>query len=667
MAFRYIFGDDDGTIYGVTTSGQLLWYRHVRRDGVTQWANGGTARQVGTGWAYFHHVFAGGDGEIYGVDPNGALLRYRHLSRDGDAAWGNAGTGEQIGSGWNQFLHVIPGGDGIVYGVRPTGEMLWYRHLRQAGVFHWAHGGTGQQIGEGWHQYARVFPGSDGTIYAMTAGGDLLWFRHMSREGRPEWRHGGAPQRIGSGWNGFTHVFSGRNGVVYGVRPDGALMWYRHLGRDGGAEWENGGTGVQIGSGWGDQTVAMEGYATPLSAAPGERIDFRTSTSASHYDVTYLHLKPGPSGSIGTAVMPPAAVPGRLQSVPADMWQHGGGWTPDFSLTIPDGWRSGLYAAQCVDSEGYTFHIVFVVKAPAGARSGLAVLANVNTWNAYNSYDGRSQYTTPNGTILSFERPDPSASPVGSGINHLARAETWVLGWMQDAGYAFDLYTDIDFHRGITDLNAYKALILHTHPEYWTTQMLDRLEAYIAGGGRVLYLGGNGIYERVAYLNGFRQIRLRDNPTGDRDLFRALTPPRPERAVLGVGYESDNWSGDTTLYRPYRVDDASHRFFAGTGLQNGDLIGHDGRNGAASGWEMDTSEELPGHAPGQAPANIQVLARGTNTGPDNTFSAHMTYYDTPAGGFVFAAGSLTFGGSLAEDPQLQAIVRNVLDECLAAP
>jgi hypothetical protein len=34
---------------------------------------------------------------------------------------------------------------------------------------------------------------------------------------------------------------------------------------------------------------------------------------------------------------------------------------------------------------------------------------------------------------------------------------------------------------------------------------------------------------------------------------------------------------------------------------------------------------------------------------------------------VFAAGSLTFGGSLVEDPQLQAIVRNALDECLAAP
>ena len=31
----------------------------------------------------------------------------------------------------------------------------------------------------------------------------------------------------------------------------------------------------------------------------------------------------------------------------------------------------------------------------------------------------------------------------------------------------------------------------------------------------------------------------------------------------------------------------------------------------------------------------------------------MTYYDTGHGGFVFSAGSLTFGGSLAVDPTLQ--------------
>ena len=666
MAFRYIFGDDDGVIYGVTTSGVLLWYRHLRRDGVSEWANGGQARPVGTGWAYFHHVFAGGDGEIYAADPNGALLRYRHLSRDGDAEWAEGGIGRQIGSGWGGFLHVFPGTDGVVYGVRPGGELMWYRHLRQAGVFQWAHGGVGQQLGTGWDQYARVFGGSDGVIYAMTAGGDLFWFRHVSREGRPDWRHGGSPQQIGTGWQHFTHVFSGRNGVLYGVRPDGALMWYRHLGRDGEAEWANGGTGVQVGSGWGDLTTPVEGYATPLSAAPGGRIDFRTSTSASHYIVTYFRLNGGAGGTVGAAVAPPFAVPGRLQPVPADVWQHGCGWGSDFHLTVPADWRSGMYCARCVDAEGYTTYIVFVVK-PGAARTRLAVLANVNTWNAYNSYGGRSQYTEPNGPVLSFERPDPSSSPVGTGINHLARAESWVLGWVEDAGYDFDLYTDIDFHDGIAGLGDYKALVLHTHPEYYSEGMFDRLEAYLAGGGRVLYLGGNGLYERVAYMNGGKQLCLRDNPTNARDLFRNLSPPRPERAVLGVAYEGDNWTGDTSFYRPYRIDAANHRFFAGTGLQNGALVGHGGHNGAASGWEMDTSEQLPGHAPGAPPANVQVLARGTNTGPQNNFAAQMTCYDTPAGGFVFSAGSLTFGGSLAVDPQLQKIVRNVLDECLAAP
>ena len=183
----------------------------------------------------------------------------------------------------------------------PTGEMLWYRHLRQAGVFHWAHGGIGQQIGDGWQQYARVFAGSDGVIYAMTAGGDLLLVPpYFARGPAPvaAWRRAAADRhrleclhaRVCRTQRRHLRRAVGRRADV--VSPSRARRR---------REWENGGTGVQIGSGWGDQTVALEGYATPLSAAPGERIDFRTSTSASHYTVTYLHLKPGPSGSIGTS------------------------------------------------------------------------------------------------------------------------------------------------------------------------------------------------------------------------------------------------------------------------------------------------------------------------------------------------------------------------------
>jgi hypothetical protein len=300
------------------------------------------------------------------------------------------------------------------------------------------------------------------------------------------------------------------------------------------------------------------------------------------------------------------------------------------------------------------------------------MLANTNTWNAYNDWDGTSKYTNPPGAILSFERPNPAASPVGRGLNHLTRAELWLLDWMKQSGYRVDVYSDRDFHLGIPGLSGYKALVLNTHPEYWTPEMLDHLEAYLQGGGCVLYLGGNGVYEKVSFnASGSALILLEGNPATNRArcYSRNQTPPRPERALLGVAYRLDNYM----TFAPFRVLEASHRFFAGTGLADGDEIGQQGLNGGASGWEMDTS--IAGTAPdgvivtltsaaddrGAPPANLELLARGTNPG----YGADMTVYETGAGGFVFSAGSLSFGGSLVQDSRLQTILRNVLNESLA--
>ncbi len=40
----------------------------------------------------------------------------------------------------------------------------------------------------------------------------------------------------------------------------------------------------------------------------------------------------------------------------------------------------------------------------------------------------------------------------------------------------------------------------------------------------------------------------------------------------------------------------------------------------------------------------------------------MVYYRHPGGGIVFSVGSLTFTGNLADDPTVQRIVANVLDD-----
>ncbi len=419
--------------------------------------------------------------------------------------------------------------------------------------------------------------------------------------------------------------------------------------------------------------AALEGYCWPLSAAPGDTVAFMVSSTAT-YQVTFMRYHRLNDGNVGTALATLTNLPAGVQAAPDSGWK-GCSWAPSFPFVIPADWTSGIYGAELSSPGLTTFRMSFVVKPSPSAHGDFAVLANTNTWSAYNDWGGRSKYTSTPGHEIGFLRPNPYIHANGAGVNHLTRAELWVLDWLASCGYGIDSYSDLDLHNGIPGLDLYKGLILHTHPEYWSVEMMDRLEGYLAQGGSVLYIGGNGIYEKVVfssdgtqltffpeYWNGTREARR-------RSYFRNLDPPRPERAVLGVAYRSDGYQ----TWAPFQVLDAGHRFFAGTGVSDGSLIGASGLNGGgASGWEMDTS--IPGLAAdgvivaafgsddrGSPPANIALLARGTNAGG---YGADMTYYRHPGGGGVFAAGSLSFGGSLVIDPVLQQVVRNVLDEFL---
>jgi hypothetical protein len=237
------------------------------------------------------------------------------------------------------------------------------------------------------------------------------------------------------------------------------------------------------------------------------------------------------------------------------------------------------------------------------------------------------------------------------------------------------VYSDHEFHSGIDGLARYKALVLNTHPEYWTNQMRDHLDSYLAAGGNLLYLAGNGLFERCEYIRGDTAVRFQGgNPALGRAPFYFRNLGRPERPVLGVAFLYNNYLTESAP-APYRVELAGHPFFAGTGLSNGDQVGQAGRNGAASGWEMDWSENATaaagvvvtaseGSDRGSRPSNLQVLARGTNRKATGNLTAHMTYYEHPGGGFVFSAGSLCFVGSLVQDPHLQLTVKNALDTAL---
>ena len=335
------------------------------------------------------------------------------------------------------------------------------------------------------------------------------------------------------------------------------MFYYRDESRDGRFGWSFEGRGQIIGHGW--NTAQLEGYCWPLSAFPGETIDFHIAAPAG-CQVDYLRLDAQPDDALGSAVGSPMNVPPVEQITDPDWTSTGCGWSTTFTLTVPAEWASDVYSVRCTDPAGTQFHIVFVVKPVAQRRGDLLVLASTNTWNAYNMWGGYSKYGPATPDVLTFLRPNPAATPMDDGhINHLTRADLWIMHWLQQQGFRPNVISDADLHSGFDDLPNYAILVLLTHPEYWTLEMLDQLEVFLAAGGSLLYLGGNGVFEQCSYSDGMDSLAFfygHHDKQRSYAFFRNLTPPRPEREILGVGFRFDNcWQGDPSTFAayPYRI------------------------------------------------------------------------------------------------------------------
>jgi N,N-dimethylformamidase len=97
-------------------------------------------------------------------------------------------------------------------------------------------------------------------------------------------------------------------------------------------------------------------------------------------------------------------------------------------------------------------------------------------------------------------------------------ADLHLVDWLETHARDYDLVTDHCLHGdGVELLRPYRVVVTGSHPEYWTGAMLDALEEYLAGGGRLMYLGGNGFYW-VTAIDPERphMIEVRRGHTGTR-------------------------------------------------------------------------------------------------------------------------------------------------------
>ena len=451
------------------------------------------------------------------------------------------------------------------------------------------------------------------------------------------------------------------------------------------------------------------GYAWPKWARSGETCELRIHAQepfhASLWRYGWTKEQVADLGLFDDGFAPGAnrqILPDGDFTVGGARWNdHGYAFPPDERHHLVAPQRSGLYYVHLNAHSGDFFSFPLVV-APAEPTSDVAVLASNLDWNAYNDFGGRSNYVAAGAlplepavnvrqsspflrdtgarfwdredyAPLSLDRPEPVnrveqgtdiTDPLERiGEEHVAPGTWRLLGWLERERFAYDFYAETQLHSGALDLDRYRVLILDQHPEYWSRQMYERVKDWVyERGGRLMYLGGNGISCEVEFATDTALVH-RNGDLSEWLPTRSFTggpgSVLPSRFSKRVESEARLLGVATTLTgmgtgAPYQVCDASHWAFEGTGLRDRDLFGErslDRRNpGGASGHETDKMNEF-------TPPGTRLLAKGTN---DYGGGGEMIHYETSSGGQVFSVGSICYVASLPVDDLVSQVTANVL-------
>lgn len=419
--------------------------------------------------------------------------------------------------------------------------------------------------------------------------------------------------------------------------------------------------------------------------------------------------------------------------------KHDAGWPTTLELKVPEGWSSGIYAFHLRSEAGDEDYVpFFVLPGTAQRKSEIAFLVPTFSYLAYGN--SHFSHSLPDPALLAVllseaqpyqlyvreqrlnssydEHPDGSGvfytsrllpqvnvrpKQLGSnGAPHQFNADMHLVDWLHAKEFEHDVLTDEALHiEGLPLLQDYKVIMTGTHPEYWSGTMLEALEAYLAGGGHVIYMGGNGFYwvtsihphaPHVIEVRRFGGTRTwttdpeerHHSTTGEmggtwRDRGRA-----PNRLV-GIGFAGQGYATNGVFQRA----EASYKGPLAKlfdGIKN-DVIGDTPSlvwGHGAAGFEVDRID----YSLGSPPSTVclasshehgeyyqlvyeEALAHMTPaqlTDANPKLRGDISYLSYPSGGAVFSTGSITFGGVLSHneyDNDASKLLENVVNHFLA--
>jgi len=275
-----------------------------------------------------------------------------------------------------------------------------------------------------------------------------------------------------------------------------------------------------------------------------------------------------PIGS-GSAVL---AITG---SGPYNREEVGYGW-PERTWPVPLDTPKGLYAAEFssdpVDWTGAAI-VYFVIRPPSRSSSTKILfcypfsttLAYAGAWGSHvNLYDS---FQPARARRVSLDRPlsDPKEYYT---VHAPFLLEQFIRNLPGNPD--IDTCTSFDLHNDPNLLNGYSLFISAGHDEYWSKEMRDHVEGFVASGGNAAFFSANTAWWQVRFRNGNRMMvchksGVEDSLAGVDDSrvtgnFASSPANREENTLTGVSYRRGTQGGSAT---PFTILDPDDPFLSG--------------------------------------------------------------------------------------------------------
>ena len=489
------------------------------------------------------------------------------------------------------------------------------------------------------------------------------------------------------------------------------------------------------------ELVALEADEAP--ADPAGSWDFSLDISSSIVSDTSRHKNHGV-----VVNRPTRAVTGRNWDASTTSWTDvpheyaaihfhdddlsDAGWTPSFSWSVPEDLQSGVYAVHVTSGNDEDYIPFIIVPHIDRAQADIAVVMPTFSYLAY-ANEQMANGGTLNGLVENYPRLPEDAYIVnnrlislydchsdgssvayaswlrplvnmrpkytqhwlhgGKGAPHQLGADLYLIDWLVQNAYSFDVITDLELHYdGLARLQPYRVVLTGTHAEYTSGAMIDAYQDYLNGGGRLLYLSGNWMFwvtEPDSDTGTGVEIRRR----GSSEWTWPAAPGEAHLSNTGElggqwatrGRSSHKWLGVGTCGegdgpgRPFKRNEDSYDprvRFVFEGIADDELIGDFPSlvNGwGVAGYEVDYADpkKMPEHALVLATADgfgsayaitSTTLEGGAAQGLE--MQTDLVFLEYPNDGAVFSFSCISWAASLSYnnyDNNVARLTQNVLN------